>query len=868
MSDLAGADKRKRRRRPRPGDLPAGGSSLRLLALGYSSHIVSAVAPKTPRYGRLALTTLLVIAWSVFGASCSDAATTQLVVLMDTDYAVPAEVDRIRARVAKRIETDAGTEEVETWARVFPVSNETTAASGTYGLPATFAILPQSADLDREIIIELEALGVGGERALVSRRVRTSFVRGEARLVRVLLYSACESLSCPAQQSCGCSDGTSCTTPTCVDEWIPPDMLESIEDPGALPPNSDFPSTGEPDGGTPDGSVGPDDGGTEPDGSVEPDGGTQCELPLTECDSECVDTQIDPRYCGDCMTECPGGFVCDAGSCVDPGDCRTNGVGCSGFTYCDEATGDCLRGCTDDLQCIKDHEVCDVQTHTCVCTDGFERCVFDCVDTRSDPRFCGDCDTSCPLGEVCEASACLDLGDCRINELGCSGFTYCDEATGDCLRGCEDDAQCTGDDQVCNITTHECVCAPGFHSCGGICVSDLDVNTCGTLCTPCPAPPNSTPTCESGVCGFICGDDFEPCDDACCPIACPPGQVRFDDVCASVHIQTADDQGNVGEYASMALDAQGTPRIAYYSSSGSNLLYAARQTVVPWPRETADAPGTVGEHASLKVNAQGNAAIAYYDAGNGDLKLATRLSGGSWAAQVVDDQGDVGQHASLAFGPTGLAHISYYDETNKDLVFAARRSNGTWNLQTVDGADDVGQYSSLAFDPAGLAHVSYYDESNKDLKLATRLSNGTWTIETIDSEGDAGRHTSLAFGPEGLARIAYYDETNEDLVLAEEQSGGAWVRVTIDAQADVGRHASLSFDPAGVAHIAYFDETNTALKHASRKHGEAWKIETIDDSADVGRFCSIAVDADGNAHVAYYDASNTDLKYALIAAPE
>ena len=772
---------------------------------------------------------------------------------MDTDYAVPAEVDRIRGRVAKQVETDAGTEEVETWVRVFPVSNET--RSGTYRLPATFAVLPQDADLDREIIVEVEALGVGDDTPLVSRRVRTSFVRGEARLVRVLLYRACESLSCPPQQSCGCSDGTSCTTPTCVDEWISPDMLESIEDPGALPPNSDFPSTEDPDGGTPDGSVGPD-------------GGTQCEPPLTLCDLNCVDVLIDPGYCGDCSTVCAGGFVCEGGSCVDPGDCRTNDIGCSGFTYCDEATGDCLRGCTEDEQCIKGNEACDVETHECVCSSGFERCAFDCVNTLSDPRYCGDCFTSCPIGEVCEAGACLELGDCRTNGIGCSGFTYCDEATGDCLRGCDFDVQCTGTDEVCDTALHECVCGPGFHSCGGACVSDLDVNSCGTSCVPCPAPPSSTAICDSGACDFICDDTFERCGDACCPIGCPDGEVSFDGVCASVHIQTADDQGNVGAHASIALDARGAPHVAYYASGSKNLLYATRLTIVPWPRQTVDSSSEVGEYASLAFGPDGNPSIAYYDADDEDLKIATRQSGGSWINEVVDGQGDVGRHASLAYGPTGLAHVSYYDQTNKDLVLATRPSNGTWVFETIDSQGDVGQHTSLAFDPTGLAHISYYDQTNKDLKLATRLGNGTWEFETIDSQGDVGQHTSLAFGPDGLARIAYYDATNKDLVLAEEQSGGAWVPVTIDGQADVGRYASLSFDAAGIAHIAYFDETNTALKHAVKKPGEAWKIETIDASGDVGRFCSIAVDADGNAHVAYYDASNTDLKYALIAAPE
>lgn len=801
------------------------------------------------------------MAWSIVGLSCSDANSTQLVVLMDTDYSAPGEVDRIRAHVAKRVETDGGTEEVETWMRTFSVSKQAQTPADRYPLPATFAILPADADLDREIVIELEALPVDSEEPLVTRRVRTGFVRGEARLVRILIHRACEEVSCGPEQNCGCPDGTSCPTPSCVDEWVPPQMLESIDDPGLLPPNSEFPTTEPTDGGVPD-------GGTDPDAAIDMDASVECDPPLIGCDAECVNTDSDPRYCGDCSTVCPGGYVCEAGACSDPGDCRINDIGCTGFTYCDEATGNCLRGCISDEQCIKDHELCDVDAHECVCASGFDRCAFDCVDTQSDPRFCGDCLTSCPIGDVCEVGRCLDPGDCRTNGVGCSGFTYCDEVTGDCLRGCDADAQCTGDNQICNVTLHECVCSSGFHSCSGTCVSDFDVDTCGSSCTPCPAPPSSTPTCDTGMCGFACDDTFEPCGNACCPIACPAGQVRFAGVCASVHVQTADDQGNVGEYASIGLDPQGAPRIAYYASSGKNLSYAIRQVVVPWPRETVDSPGDSGQYASLAFDFQGNPAVAYYESGDKDLKMATRQGVASWTEQVVDGAGNVGKHASLAFGPTGLAHVSYYDESNRDLMLAMQQSDGGWTVQTVDGEGDVGQYTSLTFDPAGLVHVSYYDQSNKDLLLATRQGNGTWALETVDSQGNVGKYNSIAFDLGGLARIAYYDETNKDLALASEQSDGAWSVQTVDGQNDVGTYCSLAIDSAGIAHISYFDQTNNALKHAVQKPGQSWVVRTIDDQGDVGRFSSIVLDTEGNAHIGYYDATNTNLKYALVAAPE
>ncbi len=461
-----------------------------------SRHLPDAVAPILDRSGTSRLTPLLLL-FSLFGVNCSEAATTQLVVLVDTDYAVPAEVDRIRAHVAKIVDTEGSVEEVETWVREFPVSNDEPADANSYRLPATFAVLPSASDIDREIVIELEAIATSGQTVLVSRRLRTGFVPGEARLVRMLIHRACAGLSCAEGDSCGCPGATSCATPSCVDERVSPADLEVIDDPALLPPDSEFPSTpgGGPDGGT--------------------DGGLECEPSLVLCDEECVNTLTDLRYCGGCNNACPDGFACETGVCADLGDCRAFESVCTGFTYCDESTGKCIRGCTNDDQCVRDQEICDVGAHECLCAPGFDRCAFDCVDTESDPRFCGTCLSSCVSGEVCEGGVCVDLGDCRSNGFGCSGFTYCDEATGDCLPGCEENAQCTGDDRVCNTDLHECVCDLDFHECDGVCVSDLDVATCGTSCAPCPFPQGALPICVSGVCDFVCEDGLDECDSTC-----------------------------------------------------------------------------------------------------------------------------------------------------------------------------------------------------------------------------------------------------------------------------------------------------------------------------------------------------------------
>lgn len=172
------------------------------------------------------------------------------------------------------------------------------------------------------------------------------------------------------------------------------------------------------------------------------------------------------------------------------------------------------------------------------CPLGKALCAGVCVDTNTDARHCGTCDSACDA----------DFGLCQAGVCGCSAGLFACEAN-ECVNLLTDPNNCGSCSQACSAgqacAQGECTCALGHLECESACVDPLsdaaNCGGCGMACAP-------TELCEQGACA--CPQGQTPCSDACvdtmadtancggCGMACLERQLCTDGACACPETET------------------------------------------------------------------------------------------------------------------------------------------------------------------------------------------------------------------------------------------------------------------------------------------------------------------------------------------
>lgn len=330
--------------------------------------------------------------------------------------------------------------------------------------------------------------------------------------------------------------------------------------------------------------------------------------------------------------------------------------------------------------------------------------------------------------------------------------------------------------------------------------------------------------------------------------------------------EVADAAGSV--HTSLALDAEGRPRIAYYQTGAPNHLRYAERMGVSWNLQDVDPDPNAGQYCSLVLDGEDIPHISHWRQNSSVFAYSYR-EGGTWVTQNLTTFVNAEAYTSLALTSDGVPIMSGYVAPSGDLGIGLF-DGASWAEASVDSTPNfVGKYNSLALSHEGYPVISYYDETTGDLKLAAAVSFNQvskqfiWSIYDLpdpDSAGDnVGLHTSLKIDGRGLPHIAYYSDTVSCLKYAR-WDGVFWHFTTIESAGDVGRYASLALDKEDNPHIAYYDGVAMALKYA-KWTGDAWHTETI-QSGGLGLWTSIAIDESGSPHISYSETGWLKLRYA------
>ena len=128
---------------------------------------------------------------------------------------------------------------------------------------------------------------------------------------------------------------------------------------------------------------------------------------------------------------------------------------------------------------------------------------------------------------------------------------------------------------------------------------------------------------------------------------------------------TVDESSTVtGAHSDIALDGSGNPHISYVDSTNGLLRYAHHDGE-NWALSTVDPSGNVLGYTSIALDADGNPRIAYHD---GALRLA-EWDGSSWTL-TTQDAGSTGQGTQITLDEDGKTRIAYFDEDADDLSFS------------------------------------------------------------------------------------------------------------------------------------------------------------------------------------------------------
>ncbi|MEM7676973.1 MAG: hypothetical protein AAF449_13295, partial [Myxococcota bacterium] len=556
----------------------------------------------------------------------------------------------------------------------------------------------------------------------------------------------------------------------------------------------------------------------------------------------------------------------DAGTrrCLSDDDCPDRFA-------CNVAVGICFARdeCGPDIPCPLDNQICETGPQgdrVCV----FERCTADsaCGDLSCDggqvPRcvaggcVCGTpCQGGCPAGEGC----CVVSDTCEPLPAPCQNVTC---GPGEVLAITSEGAWSAG---TCSVQGQVCTCEPLPP------LSEGDIGLYSAIAHDRQSPVISAYNRDYGdlMFGRVADD----------------GRINWafiDGVPTSTTGITGDVRGprggnstpgpDVGLYTDIAIDSANRAHIVFHDRDRGALKYAVASSA-GWQIHTVDGagPGTTGLYASLDLDPEDRPVVAYLSAREGPdnggrrsvlklarARIATPQRIEDWTRIDVDAYGlstaacrdrcnryEVCRASDQVCVPTDTPAACVGCSSNEacvggvcieieppPVVRSLPRARGLWPSVAVNSRGDV--------------LVAYRDGIDKNLRLVRVTGPDlTGSIERRVVEGfggplttdDTGFFASLFVTPGDEIHLAYMNATRRSLryvllgddlapILTEEVDRGLSTAEEPDGQL-IGADAALVVlgPPTSAVGIAYQDATRGDLRYATRQGESSWQIRIL-----------------------------------------
>lgn len=294
----------------------------------------------------------------------------------------------------------------------------------------------------------------------------------------------------------------------------------------------------------------------------------------------------------------------------------------------------------------------------------------------------------------------------------------------------------------------------------------------------------------------------------------------------------------------IAIDATGATHVAYHEGSsrldltgtGNNLVYGRRSgSSATFMLEAVDLAGDVGKFASLALDAEQRPHLAYFErtaSNSGFIKYAVREDDGTWRSDRVAAVDDVTiaflgarRIVSLVMDAAGQPQLAWCDRSGLYHARPVAGSAGQWQVDFVTGPSPdmyLGQMASLSVDAAGRPHIAFYEVPQNALTSTGTIRYAVGAAPVQTAVGDLHDTRPAAF----RLQPVYPNPFNQSTTISYELDTAGQVELVVFDL--TGRRVVTLHQGRGAAgaHMVHWDGRDAAGRSAATGVYVVWLRHT------------------------------------------